>query len=71
MIILKSLLLIVLVISSISLIGLILLQRSKSEGLVLPLEQARVNRSSGRGQGMCFPKQPLCWEWSSWLVRFF
>ncbi|HBO87403.1 MAG TPA: preprotein translocase subunit SecG, partial [Verrucomicrobia bacterium] len=32
MIILKSLLLIVLVISSISLIGLILLQRSKSEG---------------------------------------
>ena len=35
MIILKSLLLIVLVISSISLIGLILLQRSKSEGLGL------------------------------------
>ena len=35
MIILKSILLIVLVISSISLIGLILLQRSKSEGLGL------------------------------------
>ena len=55
MIILKSLLLIILVISSISLIGFILLQRSKSEGLGLAFGASTVNRSSGRGQGMCFP----------------
>ena len=50
MIILKSLLLIVLVISSIALIGLILLQRSKSEGLGLAFG-ASTGESLFRGAG--------------------
>ena len=47
-----------------------LLQRSKSEGLGLAFG-ASTGESFGRGQGMCFPKQPLFWGWSLWLVRFF
>ena len=60
MIILKSLLLIVLVISSIALIGLILLQRSKSEGLGLAFGASTGESLFGARAGNVLSKSNRC-----------